>query len=253
MSIYQPSSAMMARIKRRIVPYQARRKLPIKLERPLVSFTFDDCPKSVMKNALKPLEIEGWQATIYMAMGRCGITNHLGLHMNHADVKAAYESGHEIGDHTFSHLDGTEVSLEAFEADIEQNQRHLNMLGLPPSKTFAYPYGQVSVELKQAMGQRFSGSRGITSYLHRSNADLNQIGSNRLYAGRDFSKLIKQINTLKQSPGWLTIFTHDVRETPSRYGCTPEQMKTVINAVKSIGADIMTVANAIEHMEISHA
>jgi len=253
MSIYQPSSGTMARIKRRVAPYQSRRNLSVKLDRPLVSFTFDDCPKSVMNNALKPLETEGWQATIYMAMGRCGITNHLGLHMNQADVKAVYESGHEIGDHTFSHLDGTAVSLEAFEADIEENQTHLSKLGLPPSKTFAYPYGQVTAALKQAMGQRFLGSRGITSQLHKSNIDLNQIGSNRLYAGRDVSKLIKQINNLKRNPGWLTIFTHDVRDTPSRFGCTPGQMKTVINAVKSVGADIMTVANAIEHMERSHA
>jgi len=147
-SAYIPNTSFAARVKRRLTPYQAKQTLGVKTDQPIVSFTFDDCPKSVMQNALKPLEAEGWLSTVYMSMGRCGETNHLGLHMSEADVKAAYESGHEIGDHTLSHLDGADVPIEVFEADIDNNQNVLAELGLPPSRTFAYPFGEATPKLK---------------------------------------------------------------------------------------------------------
>ena len=62
----------------------------------MISLTFDDCPKSVVDNALPLIEQEGWQATLYMSMGLCGTTNHLGLHMSESDVTAAHTSGHEL-------------------------------------------------------------------------------------------------------------------------------------------------------------
>jgi len=248
-AVYQPNTGLTARIKRRLVPFMAQRPLAIKLDRPLISFTFDDCPKSVLKGGLVPLEREGWLGTVYISMGRCGITNHLGLHMNHADVKAVDKAGHEIGDHTFSHIDAANVSLDDFQTDIDRNQKGLAKLGIPPSRTFAYPYGQVTESTKRAMGERFKGARGITSRLQDRRVDLNQIKSNRLYAGKDFDVLLGQIERMKDNPGWLTIFTHDVRDNPSRYGCTSAQIQTVINAVKNIGANVMTVANAIDHLE----
>ncbi len=248
-AIYQPNRSLPAKIKRRLVPFQARRMLPIKLKRPIVSFSFDDCPKSVIDNALKPIEVEGWQATVYIAMGLCGITNHLGLHMRADDVKAVHESGHEIGDHSFSHYDGSALPLNAFLADIDKNREALDGLGLQPSETFAYPYGGTTPALKKALESRFKGARGINSRNHKTDVDLNQIGSNRLYRGADFDRLIPQIAALAEAPGWITIFTHDVRSAPSGFGCTPAQMKTVIKAVKDCGADVMTVAGAIKYLE----
>jgi len=253
MTIYQPDMSLKAKVKRRLVPYQARRVLKPKLERPIVSFSFDDCPKSVIENALKPLEQENWRSTIYIAMGLCGTTNHLGLHMSADDVKAVHDSGHEIADHTFNHIDAAQHSVIAFMADIDKNQSSLNALGLPLSETFAYPYGQVTTQLKTALSAKFKGSRGIRSRESAEDIDLNQIRANRLYAGAEFEKLMVQIERMKNKPGWLPIFTHDVRENPSPFGCSPTQMQKVINAVKASGAQVLTMADAITHMEAAHA
>lgn len=248
-TIYTPNTSLAAKIERRLIPFRARRNIPIKLDRAIVSFTFDDCPKSVVDNALPALERENWQASLYMSMGLCGTTNHLGLHMSESDVLAAHESGHEIGDHTYDHIDATTVSLKIFEQNIDKNQACLEALGLPASETFAYPYGQVNLRSKKLVEQKFKGARGIMSHVHSSSADLNQINSNRLYAGQGYEALLKEISRLKDTPSWMTIFTHDVRDTPSEYGCSPEQLNSVISAVKKSGATVMTVANAIKHLE----
>ncbi len=251
-TVYKPNTSLSARVGRRLTPFRARRIIPIKLDRPIVSFTFDDCPKSVVDNALPALEHENWLASLYISMGLCGTTNHLGLHMSESDVVAAHESGHEIGDHTYDHIDATTVSLETFEQSINKNQARLKALGLPASETFAYPYGQVSLHSKKLVEQRFKGARGIMSRVHSSSADLNQINSNRLYAGQGYNALLKEISGLQDTPGWMTIYTHDVRETPSKYGCRPEQLSSVISAVKESGAAVMTVANAIKHLEMQN-
>lgn len=246
--VYVPDTSLKAKVKRRLARKQARRLMPVKLDAPIVSFSFDDCPKSVMENALVPMEAEGWQATVYVAIGLCGTTNHLGLHMNKDDVQAVHAAGHEIGDHTFSHCDGSSLSPEEVLADIDKNQDALNGLGIRPSQTFAYPYGELTPGLKKALESRFKGARGIHSQTHETSVDLNQIGSSRLYSGSDFNALLSQIEQLKTSPGWLTIFTHDVRDTPSDFGCTPAQFRTVIEAVKDCGAKVMTLNGAIDHM-----
>lgn len=253
MSIYQPDMSLKAKVKRRLVPFQARRVIPVSLDRPIVSFSFDDCPRSVMENALYPLEKEGWLATIYIAMGLCETTNHLGLHMSREDVRALHETGHEVGDHTYSHCDGSSLPLADVMADIQKNQSELDSLGLPQCETFAYPYGEVTPALKKALEAQFKGSRGIKSNSHESSVDLNQIGSNRLYAGDDFDVLQSQISALKDNPGWITIFTHDVRDNPSEFGCTTAQLQETIKAVKEIGADVMTVAKAITYLEAQNA
>ena len=249
---YSPSKDFISRVKRRILPMQAQRKTSFKLDKPIISFSFDDCPKSVINNAIKPLEAEGWKSTIYVAAGLCDTTNHLGLHMSEDDVAALHKSGHEIGDHTFSHCDGSALPLQDVLADIDKNQAALGALGLPPSETFAYPYGQATPALKRALEARFIGARGIDSRNHITSADLNQIGSNRLYRGAEFDALIGQISDLRARPAWITIFTHDVREKPSHFGCTPEQMKATIEAVKKSRATVLTIADAIKYVESRH-
>ena len=253
MKVYQPATSITAKVKRRLVPFQARRSISVSLERPIVSFSFDDCPRSVMENALYPLEKAGWLATVYIAMGLCGTTNRLGLRMSREDVRALHEKGHEVGDQTYSHVDGSAVPLEKMLIDIDKNQAEIASLNLPQSETFAYPYGEVTPALKKALEARFKGSRGIKGNSHETSVDLNQIGSNRLYVGDNFDLLKKQISTLKDNPGWITIFTHDVRETPSEFGCTPAQFQAAIEAVKDCGAEVMTIAEAIKTLEAKNA
>lgn len=252
MTIYKPDTSLKAKLKRRITPLRAKRVLKLCLDRPIVSFSFDDCPKSVIENAIKHFERENWRSTVYVAMGLCGIENHLGLHMDADDVKALHDNGHEIADHTFHHIDATQHSIDEFMLDIEKNQSALNALGLPASETFAYPYGQVTTALKSRLASKFKGARDIRSRESHEDIDLNQIRSNRLYAGNDFNVLMEQIKRIGDKPGWLPIYTHDVRENPSEFGCTPEQMLSVIDAVKSSGAQVLTMADAITHMEAAY-
>lgn len=247
--IYHPQTNLFAKLERRIARITHKRSIKPALRQSIISFSFDDCPQSAWKNAAPILAENGWRATFYMAMGLCNTTNHLGLHMSEDDVIAAHENGHEIADHSYSHIDGQQASIDNFMADIDKNQAELKALGLPPSRNFAYPYGCVSPKLKTRIAQKFALARGIHNPAMRApNTPLDTalLPAMRMYSGSMIADIIAAIKQLQNAPQWLNIFTHDVRPSPSPYGCTPEDMRAIIDAIKQSGAQVLPMIEAFD-------
>ncbi len=245
---YEPSASLYSRVCRRLTVKMKQRQLEIPAGRAIVSFSFDDCPKSGLENGVAQLDKAGWQTTVYVACGLFGIENHLGKMMGPEDAKALHQAGHEIGEHTFSHQDAQSMSMVDFMLDIVKNQIALGQLGITPSDTFAYPYGETYPALKKALESKFEGSRGINKKIHTQSVDLNQIGSLPLYADT-IDDAIGAVNSLVKTGGWLTFFTHDVRDNPSPYGCRPEDMRKIIESVKASGADVLSIKDAISALK----
>jgi len=251
-TIYHPNMDIKSKFERRGAKLMGKRPVTMKLDRPIISFSFDDCPRSALENAAPLLEDNGWQGTFYMAMGLCDSTNHLGQHMSAQDVQAAHKSGHEIADHTFSHIDGQQTALKEFKADIDKNQAAITALGIPPSRNFAYPYGCVSPKLKKHMARKFDLIRGVHDPdTSETNTELDTalLPSMRMYNGNAVNDIIQTIGRLKHDPQWLTLFTHDVRETPSDFGCRPDDIKRIIYAIKESGARVMTMIDALDYLQ----
>jgi len=208
---YGISDSLTRRVWRKVVPHFATRHLNFKLDRSVISISFDDFPKSVMENALPLLDQYGWKASFYVAAGLENTTNHLGLHFNRNDLLLLQEQGHEIGCHTYNHLNITELS-ELLEND-------------------------------------FSSMRGIMRGIHYNKADLNQVKSVPIYSGPEMSQTLNYINSLRDKPGWMTLFTHDIRENPSEWGCTPEDFATALAAIQASGAIVMPIQKTIDFLK----
>ena len=250
MQAYQPSTSLGAKISRKLLPLQARRNLRFKLERPIVSFTFDDFPRSALTNGADMLMAEDWHATFYVAAGLMGIENHHGESFDEADLANARKAGHEIAGHTYSHLDCATSTPAQVMAEIEHNNTALIALGVTePIEHFAWPYGTTTAGHKSALGKHFKSMRGVRPGVHHNSADLNCLKSTPLYSGAEFDQALEQIAGLNKHPGWLIFFTHDVRENPSQWGITPSNFKQIITAVKDSGAEVLTVGKALTKLE----
>ena len=224
-----------------------RSALP-KLKESMVSFAFDDCPASAITTAVPMLEAAGWRATIYVACGLCDTTNHLGRHMSQSDIVEMHQRGHEIADHTFSHLSAHVTPVDEFLKDIEKNQATLKSLGLPASRHFAYPFGHVSPALKRALGQKFETLRGVVKP-GLMGQDAHLLNAVRIYSGSDIDTAFQKIKSAKAAPQWLHFYTHDVRENPSAFGCTPAEFGSIIAAVEEAGFPVMTVDAAFQALQ----
>ena len=163
--------------------------------------------------------------------------------MSEADIVAAHAKGHEIGGHTYSHLDGMAVGPKRMLEDVARNQDALLAAGLPRAETFAYPYGEVTPVLKRRIEKTFALSRGIHNPQSRS-VDLGLAASARLYSSTT-DTVLEQVLTAAREKRWLILFGHDVRDNPSEFGCTPQELSRVIDAVADANLDVMNVRDAL--------
>jgi peptidoglycan/xylan/chitin deacetylase (PgdA/CDA1 family) len=247
-TIYKPRTDLIAKVQRRMARHVEREMIHPTLERGLISLSFDDCPRSVVDNALPLIEARGWHATIYAAMNLCGTTNHLGLHMSEGDILAAHAAGHEIGDHTYTHLDGMTAGPDGVLDDIARNRAAFQSLGLPRAETFAYPYGEVTPSLKRRLKHEFGLSRGIHNP-QGGGLDLSLAASAKLYSTQ-IETTRKLIETAAREKRWLILFGHDVRENPSDFGCTPTELFRIIDMIAYLGLDVMTVRDALKKVTL---
>lgn len=216
-----------------------------------VSFTFDDFPRSAYSIAGPILKSYGVLATYYAAMGLVGTANHLGEHFRLEDLVALQAEGHELGNHTFSHISARSVSIGTFVSDVMNGASALaKQSGVRPTQNFAYPFGDVTIRTKRAVGSIVRSARGIIPGLNGPEVDLNLLRANGLYGNIEcLGTLKKLIVENEQRHSWLIFYTHDVRTRPSQYGCTPQLFESVLSFVLERGARVLPVFKVVEGLE----
>jgi len=249
---YGVSNKLSRRIGRKIIPHFSKRMMHFEIDRPVVSISFDDFPKSVMEKALPALDKYGWKASFYVAAGLENITNHLGLHFNRDDLKQLQREGHEIGCHTYHHLNVTELSDRRKIEQIRSNAKAMKSLGFDEKmRTFAYPFGEASLTCKKQLESSFDSMRGIMRGIHYGKVDLNQVKSVPIYTGSTMQQTLGFIDSLQKKPGWLTLFTHDIRKNPSEWGCTLEDFEYTLETIHNSGAIVLPIQQAIDFLRTS--
>jgi peptidoglycan/xylan/chitin deacetylase (PgdA/CDA1 family) len=105
-----------------------RRPFFIRTDRPLISFTFDDFPRSALLTGGAILNRYGRAGTYYASLGLVGKQTPSGQIFFPDDLQTLLEQGHELGCHTFSHCDSWETATKTFEDSIVENRAALNRL-----------------------------------------------------------------------------------------------------------------------------
>jgi peptidoglycan/xylan/chitin deacetylase (PgdA/CDA1 family) len=244
---YKTIAGKLTRFLARNVP---TKKLTMRNARPLVSFTFDDAAASACTTGALLLEQHQVRGTFYISSGKCGLPSPTGRLATTDQIEALYAKGHEIGCHTFSHMRVVGVDHGTLDTDLERNRAFLQgFLGDIPISNFAYPYGDISFKSKRHLGKRYDSCRALTLGVNVGIADLcvlkcyplEQISIDR--AG--ISQLI--IETVRRN-GWLMFASHDVRDTPSRYGVRPDLLAFAVRSALAAGCQVVPVAQALRQV-----
>lgn len=119
-------------------------------DRPAV-ITFDDGLASTIEHALPVLESREVAATHYVVPGLLSVHFEGSRVMTAADVAELHERGQEVGAHTMSHPDLTDVSRERARAEIVEPRDVLEEITGEKPRSFAYPYGAFDPELVTAV------------------------------------------------------------------------------------------------------
>lgn len=242
MDVYEPDRSWRGKLRRRTVRLQQRRRVTQALERPMVSFAFDDAPVSSATAGRATLEARGLKGTWYISAGLLGTEAAVGRVVDEGDVRALAAAGHEIGCHTFSHLDCGAAAAAQIDADLQRNAESLADWGLPSPTTFAYPYGDVSLAAKRAVTGRFALSRALHPGLVAPGADLNQAPAVSM-EGPDGEAIARWwLDRAERRKAWLILFAHGVDAAPSRFGMSAASLERLTDHALARGFEVVTVA-----------
>jgi len=217
---------------------------------PLVSFSFDDAPASAAAIGAPILEDHGVRGTFYLngeLLGQQG--DYLPL-LDRAQAARLARMGHEIGCHTFSHSDVRRHSWRSLSAGIDKNAASLaefSVGGAP--RSFAYPFGGISLTAKLRLQSRFDTCRGIYSGLNSGKIDLGHLRAVSLASDTlSLGEVRRWIAHAVAEKGWLIFFTHDVGDHPTVCGVTPDYLNQCVAAAVAAGCRCLPVTDAADRI-----
>jgi peptidoglycan/xylan/chitin deacetylase (PgdA/CDA1 family) len=241
-AVYSADRSLKGKLRRRLARVLTRRPATVTLDRPMVTFSFDDAPVSATTTGARILEERGWRGTYFVAAGLAHKDGPMGTYGADADTLRLHDAGHEIACHTFSHLDCGKADGATVAADVDRNQAALKALGLPGSETFAYPYGDVSPAAKRVLDGRYAVLRALHHGVITTGTDLNQAPAVGIEGEDGEAVAARWLDEAARRKAWLVLFTHDVRDAPSPFGCTPGTLERLADKARDLGFDVVTLA-----------
>ena len=236
------------RLRKAVLTSLHRRLTVIQPVTPLVSFTFDDFPRSALRIAGRILRRYEARGTYYASPGLSRKVNEQGEHFEIDDLHSLLAEGHELGSHTYGHISCRSVTTDFYLADVIKANSYLReVTGMNSPVSFAYPFGHVTLSVKRGIAGLLSSCRSTFGGLNHRRIDLNLLRANKLYsASTDLEVARELIRKNKELRGWLIFYTHDVCDNPSPYGCTPQFFEQIVKLAAESGARILTVGAALE-------
>lgn len=230
----------------------ARQDFNIKMDKPIISFTFDDFPKNAAETGLELLMKYNAKATYYISFGLISKMTASGKICEIRDVERIIQTGNSLGCHTFNHRGAFEQNSSEFENSLLDNQKFLkDNFSSSDFSVFSFPKGQVNLKSKKIVQKYYKCSRGIIPGINNGNVDLNLLRGTRIYGG------IQNINWCKtfidqnsRQNGWLIFYTHDISGEPSKFGCTPALFEEVLKYSAETDSKILDVTETCRLLNI---
>jgi TPR repeat protein/peptidoglycan/xylan/chitin deacetylase (PgdA/CDA1 family) len=195
--------------------YALRLQAPPVFEHGLVSLAFDDSWRSVYDNAIPILEKDGLKSTQYVitvpVVDEPAKYEH---NMSVENVLKLQEEGHEIGAHTRSHADLTQLKSPA-EVDSELNGARADLLGAGVSDvaTIAYPYGKYNAAIEQAAKVNYIGARSVDLGFNTTDIDRFALKTQLVQRTTSADQIKTWIDYALANRLWLILTFHRVEKT----------------------------------------
>jgi len=231
---------------RRMARWFGRQIHPVRCNPAIVSFSFDDFPRSALLEGGRTLREHGLAGTYYASLGLMGRREATGKIFSYQDLQELVVQQHELGCHTFDHCDAWNTPPVEFEASILRNQQWLAR-ELPGVcfESLSYPISYPRPQTKHRTARHYACSRGGGQTYNVGPTDVNYLKAFFLEQSRDDIETVKRtIRANQLANGWLIFVTHDICDSPTRFGCTPGFFKDVVEFAARSGSEILPVYQA---------
>ncbi len=206
-----------------------------------ITFTFDDNRMGQYTYAKGILEAAGFRATFFVTRDNFDKDPSF---FGADEVKALYEAGHEIGDHTKTHRDLTKLSEAEIRWEIDAD--HLKALGIKP-RSHAYPYGSYNKTVIQLVSQFYDYARaaGKGTAMSLESPPINTYSLNGRAVERDtpIATVKGWIDEAVTSRKWLILVFHNIVESPSVFTeHSVSGFQEIVAYIKTKGITVKTLS-----------
>jgi peptidoglycan-N-acetylglucosamine deacetylase len=192
-----------------------------------VALTFDDGPSPVYTPQIMAL------FKLYQARGTFFVVGHR-VEQYPGLVQALIKAGHEVGNHSFSHLRLTNIAQFSREQELERTALDLDLLGCPQSqRCFRPPYSAFDDRLKAYL-----------AHTHRRLV-LWSIDSGD-WRGLAAPAIIKNVLSRVRN-GAIIIFHDNNEDARADRHPTVEALSIILPALKAAGYRMVTVSELLSH------
>ncbi|MGH1421214.1 MAG: polysaccharide deacetylase family protein [Hyphomonas sp.] len=213
----------------------------------MVSFCFDDFPKSAATFGASILEEQNLRGTFFPCASYAGQTVDGVRQFDTEDLMKLSEAGHEIGCHTADHARLPELSVAEMRKQFDDNAGYFKSLGLPAAQVHAYPFGDVSPRVKRCASQRFPVSRGAWAGVNAKKTDRALLKCVSLEAHILKERPIEYwITAAKNQQAWVIFLTHDIQVDHSYFGVSPKNFEATVAAVVDSGMQVLPIGAAFD-------
>ena len=194
----------------------------------IVALTFDDGPdESFTPQILDILKKYKVKATFYVIGEK--------VQYNKKIIKRQYEEGHEIGNHTYTHINVSKNGYNKIRKEIKDTQSAVkSVTGVYP-KTFRPPYRAISKDMCEIVKEN---NMNIVLWSYVDARDWESPGVN---------SIVKTIENGVQNG--CIILLHDYNKLRNTKSQTIEALDIIIPDLLNKGYKFVTISELIEHLE----
>lgn len=213
----------------------------------VVSLTFDDALRTTYKLALPVMTARNLTGTVYVPtnfVGKPGFMTWSQLQ----EIQNQY--GWEIGSHSLSHSDLSELTTTQLQTEVTQSETILESKGLNVT-TFATPYGSYNNQVVAELSERYQAHRGFWD-----RDDLNTLPYNNavlmvqsVQKQTTVDQVKAWVDQAKNENKWLILVFHEVdhKYYPNYdYVTTVKDFEAITDYIVSSGIQVKTVDQATE-------
>lgn len=210
----------------------------------MVSFSFDDGYASVYDNARPILNAANIKASLYIVSTYLDGTDP--LYMDTTQMLALNQDGHEIGSHTRTHAFLSQATPARLKREVTDSRTELLAMGATPVTTFAYPYGDYSQAVVQAVKDAgYIGARSVESGYNDKAADKFLLMDQHVTVDVVPDQVKAWIDHAIAQKKWLILEFHQQDYSGELYSNTPETLQAIVNYINQTNVKTVTIEQGL--------
>lgn len=193
-------------------------------ENKIIALTFDDGPHPIFTPMILDILKEYNVKATFFVLGKY-------VEMYPEIIKRQAEEGHEIGNHTFSHINANKESEEIVFEEFQKTETSINNITIPETKILRPPYGILN--------------KKIINYANKNDYSIvlwSQIQDPKDWSNPGAEKISSSI--LSQTENGDVILLHDY--VYFKESNTVEALKVIIPELKRRGYQFVTISELID-------